>query len=232
LLHRFARSSTTAGTRIRWWRRRGSCCRYPGGVADARSRLARGGLNRLVNRIRDKGWGLTWIWMMMAKVRFAAASIASASLLRRHLSTSSPLARGRTAWRPRRTSKSASRRARRRRVSGCEESVAATVEAGLRIASRGERGAEGGRRGRPWRGGGGCRGGSRISLGRVRRACWRRTTRDQGSVGRDGAGARGRDSWQRRGATDAGMGASGIGRTVRQGVIVDAYTTFLSSSRD
>jgi hypothetical protein len=29
LLHRFVRSSAAAGTRIRWWHRWGSCCRYP-----------------------------------------------------------------------------------------------------------------------------------------------------------------------------------------------------------
>jgi hypothetical protein len=42
-----------------------------------------------------------------------------------------------------RGARSASRQARRCRVSGCEESVATAVEAGLRIASRGGRAAEG-----------------------------------------------------------------------------------------
>jgi hypothetical protein len=86
--------------------------------------------------------------------RPAAAIIAPTSRTRFAEHAAQSRDRLREMWRPRREigsrdlqgrggpARSASRRARRCRASGCEESVAAAVEAGLRIASRGGRGAE------------------------------------------------------------------------------------------
>jgi hypothetical protein len=88
--------------------------------------------------------------------------------------------------------------AKRRRVSGCEESVAAAVEAGLRIASRGRRGAEGRMSGAAmarWRR---MSRGIRISL---RRACW-----EDAGERREKRGARGRDSWHRDATRQTGRG--------------------------
>jgi hypothetical protein len=88
--------------------------------------------------------------------------------------------------------------------------VAAAVEAGLRIASRGGRGAEdvGGGHGAVEEDVAGDPGSDRGGrVGDARREI-------QGSVGRDGAGARGRDSWHRDAArqTGRGMGASEDGQ--------------------
>jgi hypothetical protein len=88
-----------------------------------------------------------------------------------------------------RGARSASRRARRRRVSGCEESTVAGVEAGLRITSRGGHGGE------DVRGGHGAveedvmgDPGSHRSVCSGRRGDARREI--QGSVGRQNNGAR------------------------------------------
>jgi hypothetical protein len=200
-----------------------------GGVVDARSRLARGGLHRLVNRIHDKGWGLTWIWMMMAKVRFAATSKALVSLLRCHLNLLSAGAgedgveaeedeQGARAGGPDDIGSAGARRAWRRRW---RRACTSRVWAG---AARRTSGAAMARWRRMSRG-------SRISS---RWACWGRATRDPGERRERRGGGRETAILGTETRRDRRCGVRArprMGRTMRHPV-VDAYTTFLSSSRD